>query len=84
MSLTFTETTVWRSVPTASIVIIITNVIVINTRISVGLTTISVKCLLLNMCVYLADDSCYLIAVCTEAINLLCFENLQILYYMYK
>lgn len=36
------------------------------------------------MCVYLADDSCYLIAVCTEAINLLCFENLQILYYMYK
>lgn len=32
------------------------------------------------MCVYLADDSYYLIAVCTEAINLLCFEK----YYMYK
>lgn len=27
------------------------------------------------MCVYLADDSYYLIAVCTEAINLLCFEK---------
>lgn len=36
------------------------------------------------MCVYLADDSYYLIAVCTEAISLLCFEKLQILYYMYK
>lgn len=59
--------------------------IVINTRISIGLTTISVKCLLLNMCnMYLADDSYYLIPVCTEAINLLCFEKLQILYYMYK
>lgn len=58
--------------------------IVIITRISIGLTTISVKCLLLNMCMYLADDSYYLIAVCTEAINLLCFEKLQILYYMYK
>lgn len=30
------------------------------------------------MFVYLADDSCYLIAVCTEAINLLCFENLHV------
>lgn len=33
---------------------------------------------------YLADDSYYLIAVCTETISLLCFEKLQILYYMYK
>lgn len=33
---------------------------------------------------YLADDSYYLIPVCTKAINMLCFEKLQILYYMYK
>lgn len=59
--------------------------IVIITRISIGLTAISVKYLLLNMCnMYLADDSYYLIPVCTEAINMLCFEKLQILYYMYK
>lgn len=58
--------------------------IVIITRISIGLTTISVKGLLLNMCMYLADDSYYLIAVCTETISLLCFEKLQVLYYMYK
>lgn len=81
MSLTFTETTVWRSVPTDYIVIIITdfNYIVIITRFSIAPTTISVECLLLKVYMCLADDSYYLIALCTEAI-LLRFEKLQILY----